>query len=168
MATPGQVQAGGRSRVIVSASKSRFAQGHADIVDPATGERRALRATAAGFEGAFRASEGVSALSVALRDQSGEWLEVSHPYVARRLDDAVVALVPGTAGTRLQAIAIGPDGTVWIGVTAVPISTECHQARHKPSGCVRCSAIRRVALRTWWWMRGAVCMPWCSRPSAAV
>jgi len=115
IATQGQVQADVRSRVTVSTSEARFALGRADIVDPATGATRALRATAAGFEGSFTASERGTAFTVQLHDRSGEWLAVSHPYVARRLDDAVVAFVPGTDGTRLQAIAIGPDGTVWTG-----------------------------------------------------
>ena len=54
-------------------------------------------------------------LQVRLRSISGEDLVVAHPYRLRMAGEGVVQPVTGTATTRVLAVAVAPDGTVWAG-----------------------------------------------------
>jgi ligand-binding sensor domain-containing protein len=109
------VQAKVRTRVVVTTPEHRLNLSRVEVISPETSEMQPLLMTDAGFTGTFKATEGVAAVQIRLYEKNGESLEVTHPYVSRGPGDEVVERLPGTGGTRLLAVTLGPDGTVWSG-----------------------------------------------------
>src|SRR5262249_30642394 len=54
-------------------------------------------------------------LRVRLRGPQGEAMMLRHRYRLRLAGQGVVASIPGTGTTRLFAVAVAPDDTVWAG-----------------------------------------------------
>ena len=86
-------------------------------MDPTPACRGALPGTPQGFHGTFRAAMQVppAPLQVHLRSTSGDELVIAHAYRLREAGERVVQPVAGTTTTRLLAVAVAPDGTVWAG-----------------------------------------------------
>jgi hypothetical protein len=115
--TPGQIQSGALTRVTVTTPTAGWALADVEL-EPAASLRGLLpRVTRQGFQGTFRAATQAppAPLQVRLRSTSGDELVVAHAYRLRQAGAGVVQPVAGTTTTRLLAVTVAPDGTVWAG-----------------------------------------------------
>ena len=115
--TPGQVQAGALTRVTVTTPSTGWALARVELDPTASLPGPLSRATPQGFYGTFRAAMQVppAPLQVRLRSTGGDELVLAHAYRLREAGERVVQPVAGTTTTRLLAVAVAPDGTVWAG-----------------------------------------------------
>jgi len=115
--TRGQVQAGARTRVEVEGSAAPFVVAGAEVEVPETGAVQALKADGSRLQGLFTPplTPTPQPLALQLRGTQGEALRLSHRYRVHLPGEGVVAKIPGTGTTRLFAVAVAPDGTVWVG-----------------------------------------------------
>jgi parallel beta-helix repeat protein len=115
--TPGQIQAGALTRVIVTDPKTLFALDSVAITGPVAEAEQTLRTIGTGFQGTFTAAarSPLQTLQVHLRSASGEELAVRHLYRLRRPSEGVVQHIGGTDATRFLAVTVTPDGTAWAG-----------------------------------------------------
>src|SRR5205807_8316034 len=115
--TPGQVQAGTLARVEARDPSSLFALASVELTAPDTGAAQPLRALGTGFHGTFHAAPAAPPppLQMRLRSTRGDELVIAHPYQLRVPGEGVVQLMVATPGTRLLAVTVAPDGTVWAG-----------------------------------------------------
>lgn len=112
MTTPGQVQVGALTRLVITETEALFPLASGEVSDGIT---RALHATDTGFHGAFVAAAGTRSVEVRLRAVNGQELVVPHAYRLRQPDEGAVQRIGGTGTTRFFAVAVSPDGTVWAG-----------------------------------------------------
>jgi hypothetical protein len=115
--TPGQVQAGALTRVEVRGTGEPFALAGVEVTVPETGAGQAVMAIEGAWQGVFTPPMQPSPqpLRVQLHGAGGETLVLPHPYRLRVRGEGVVARVAGTESTRVFAVTVAPDGTVWAG-----------------------------------------------------
>jgi len=115
--TPGQVQAGALTRVTVTAPEAPFALAGGTVTVPETGAVQVLTATGDAWHGVVTPPRqpAPQPLHVQLHGARGETLGVQHPYRLRVVGEGVVTRLAGTDQTRLFAVTVAPDGTVWAG-----------------------------------------------------
>jgi Carboxypeptidase regulatory-like domain len=115
--TPGQVQAGVLTRVTVTATTELFTPAGVEVLEPETGVVQTLRGLGTGWYGAFLAPrrQPPPPLQIQLRGTGGEALTVLHRYRLRMPGEGVVQPIGETEATRLRAVTVAPDGTVWAG-----------------------------------------------------
>ena len=115
--TPGQVQAGALTRVAVQGTSAPFALAGVEVTVPETETAQALRAIDNAWQGVFTPPMQPSPqpLRVQLHGVGGETLVLQHSYRLRISGERVVARVVGTGTTRVFAVTVAPDGTVWAG-----------------------------------------------------
>ena len=115
--TPGQVQAGALTRVEVQGTGEAFALAGVEVTVPETRAVQTLMAIDDAWQGVFTPplQPSPQPLRVQLHGAGGEALVLQHPYRLRVPGEGVVTRVPGTETTRVFAVAVAPDGTVWAG-----------------------------------------------------
>src|SRR5437879_5847357 len=115
--TRGQIQAGALTRVEVTGTGAPFSLAGVEVEVPETGAVHTLVATTDRWHGLFTPPQSPSPqpLRVRLRGPQGEAMGLSHRYRLRLAGQGVVESIPGTGATRLFAVAVAPDSTVWAG-----------------------------------------------------
>ena len=115
--TLGQVQAGALTRVAVRGTGVPFALAGVEVTVPEMGVVQTLRAIDDAWQGVFTPPMQPSPqpLRVQLHGAGGEALVLQHPYRLRISGEGVVTRVAGTESTRVFAVTVAPDGTVWAG-----------------------------------------------------
>ena len=115
--TLGQVQAGALTRVEVRGTGEPFALAGVEVTVPETGAVQPLMAIDDAWQGVFTPPMQPSPqpLRVQLHGAGGEARVLQHPYRLRVPGEGVVTHVAGTEATRVFAVTVAPDGTVWAG-----------------------------------------------------
>ncbi len=120
--TPGQIQAGALTRLIVQSFPNQFPLTRVDVEVPEGGGPQALTAQGDTFTGVFTAPSGANPQPLRLRLQSlqGEVITFRHSYQLRVPGEGVVHRIPETAQARFAALTVAPDGAIWAGGNEPP------------------------------------------------
>ena len=117
--TLGQVQAGALTRVEVGGTDAPFSLVGVEVAVPDTRAEplTADPTTKDVWEGVFTPPMQLppKPLRIQLHGTGGEALVLQHPYRLRVPGEGVVTRVAGTETTRVFAVTVAPDGTVWAG-----------------------------------------------------
>ena len=115
--TPGQVQASSLARVTVSDPVGLFTLSSGKARQSATVSEQALRSSGDQLIGTLTVPSETSTATVQidLQSSSGETLLVTHTLRVRQAIDQTIQPIAGTTSTRLQAVTVAGDGTVWAG-----------------------------------------------------
>jgi sugar lactone lactonase YvrE len=115
--TPGRVLAGVSARVTVLETTGTVPLATVEVGVPETGTVQPLREVAGVFHGLFTppAQRDPQPLRVRIRGAHGEAVEFPHRYRLRGPGEEVMQRLDGTGAARFSAVALAPDGTVWVG-----------------------------------------------------
>jgi hypothetical protein len=154
--TLGQVQAGALTRVEARGTGEPFALAGVEVTVPETGAVQALRTIDDTWQGVFTPpiQPSPQPLRVQLHGTDGETLVLQHPYRLRVLGEGVVTRVAGTETTRVFAVTVAPDGTVWAGGDAgatlyqvppgMPSATQVGRLLAHPAGRVEAVVVDQL------------------------
>lgn len=115
--TPGRVQAGTPGRVTVRDPSGLFTLATGRLPATAAGSEQTLLASGDVLSGTFPVAPAAATTTIQIDLQStdGETLSVTHTLRLRQVEDRTVQPIAGTSGSRLQAVTVAGDGTVWAG-----------------------------------------------------
>ena len=115
--TAGLLVAGPPQPLTVRAPTAAFALAAVEVPGPGSGAVQRLAATRGQVQETFTASAGTAlhALPVRALGTNGEALVFAHRYRLHQVREGIAQRVTGTGTTRLLAVTVAPDGTVWAG-----------------------------------------------------